>query len=165
MDAKSGVETVPASIGASSTVVGIEPAAAFSILTDLAHLPTWNKKMVRVLALPDRVEPGAEWVVEFAMFGRKWKSRSRVGILDPVAHRFEYRTQTDDGNPSFTEWKWAVEPRGEGCHVNVSWDLHPLTFWRRAFFSRVRAGQLGHNEVPASLAALAAMADREQTSR
>jgi len=155
MGPKSAVETVPASTGAASALVPVEADVAFATLSDLVHLPTWNEKMVRVVALPDRVESGAEWVVEFAMFGRKWKSRSRVAILDAVARRFEYRTQTDDGNASFTDWKWGVEPEGEGCRVSVSWVLHPLTFWRRVFFSPMRARQLARTEVPASLAALA----------
>jgi hypothetical protein len=154
MDPEPAVERQTGSTGASSALVGIEPDHVFAILTDLDRLPTWNEKMLRVVELPDRVEPGAEWVVEFAMFGRKWKSRSRVSDLDVVGRRFEYRTHTDDGNPSFADWHWTVEAAAEGCRVSVSWELHPLTFWRRVVFLRVRARQLAHHEVPASLAAL-----------
>jgi len=155
MSPKPTVEAVPTSTGVHSALVDVEADAVFATLTDLARLPTWNEKMVRVVALPDRIEPGAEWVVEFAMFGRQWKSRSRVAILDAATHRFEYRTQTDDGNASFTDWRWRVEPEGVGSRVSVSWELHPRTFWRRVFFSRVRARQLARTEVPASLATLA----------
>ena len=155
MGLKPGVETAPRATGASSTLLGIEPDAAFATFTDLARLPRWNEKMTRVVALPDQVEPGAEWTVEFAMFGRRWLSRSRVTILDTAGRRFEYRTHTDDGNPSFADWHWGVEPEGNGCRVHVSWELYALTFWRRVLFSRVRARQLTHKEVPASLAAMA----------
>jgi hypothetical protein len=155
MGFKAAVETAPGATGSASTLVRIEADGAFATLTDLVHLPTWNEKMVRVVKVPDRVEPGDEWVVEFAMFGRRWNSRSQVTVLDPATRRFEYRTQTDDGNPSFADWHWGVEPAGEGCRVSVSWELYPVTFWRRVLFSRVRARQLAHDEVPASLAALA----------
>jgi hypothetical protein len=166
MGPKPAIETAPRATGASSTLLGLEADVAFATLTDLAHLSTWNERMTRVVALPDRVEPGAEWTVEFAMFGRRWQSRSRVTTLDTVARRFEYRTHTDDGNPSFADWYWGVEPEGKGCHVNVSWELYALTFWRRVLFSRVRARQLAHDEVPASLTALggAAVANRGQIS-
>jgi len=153
MDPEPAVRKRAGSTGVSSAAVGIDADDAFAMLIDLAHLPTWNERMLRVVEIPDRVEPGAEWVVEFAMFGRKWKSRSRVTGVDAVGRRLEYRTHTDDGNPSYADWHWAVERQGVGCRVNVSWELHPLTFWRRVVFLPVRARRL-NNEVPASLAAM-----------
>jgi hypothetical protein len=84
-------------------------------------------------------------------------------MIDDEARRFEYRTQTDDGNPSFTNWSWQVEPREQGCRVSVDWALHPATFWRRVLFARVRARQLARTEVPASLAALAEAAAKRSS--
>ena len=41
--------------------------------------------------------------------------------------------------------------------MTVTWELHPVTFWRRMLLARIRGGQLAHTEVPTSLAALAAV--------
>jgi polyketide cyclase/dehydrase/lipid transport protein len=143
------------STGTVSRVLPVEAAAAFGTITDLARLPEWNARMTEVLELPDRLEPGAQWVVGFQVFERRWRSRSRVESIDVGALRFAHRTQTDDGNPSFADWRWEVEPLQRGCRVTVSWELHPATFWRRAVLARVRNHQLARTEVPASLAALA----------
>jgi hypothetical protein len=153
----------PSMVGSSSAVVPIGAGAAFAAITDLAHLPDWNNKMTRVVELPDSLVPGVEWLVEFKVFGRKWLSRSRVEVIDAEAGRFEFRTQTDDGNPSFTGWRWQVEPAGEGCRVTVGWDLHPATFWRRVLLARIRNRQLA-GEVAASLAALGRSAPAGRTS-
>lgn len=152
------------STGSVSAVLPVEATAAFLAITDLARLPEWNARMTQVLDLPDRLEPGAEWVVEFAVFGRRWKSRSRVESIDVGALRFAHRTQTDDGNPSFADWHWEVEPIQGGCRVTASWDLHPATLWRRALLARVRNRQLARTEVPASLAALADVARNSTTT-
>jgi len=131
-----------------------DPDAVFASITDLARLPEWNDRMTRVVELPDRLEPGAEWVVEFKVFERKWRSRSRVERVGLGTRSFAYRTQTDDGNPSVSEWRWDVEPTAAGSRVTAAWNLHPATFWRRVLFVRIRARQLARSEVPASLAAL-----------
>ena len=140
--------------GRVSQVLPGEGSAAFRAITDLARLPEWNAKMTRVVALPEHFAVGAEWIVEFAVFGRRWKSRSRVESIDAGAMRFAHRTRTDDGNPSFSDWRWEVEHLQDGCRVTVSWDLHPVTLWRRVLLSRIRNHQLARAEVPASLAAL-----------
>jgi uncharacterized protein YndB with AHSA1/START domain len=141
--------------GSISRVLPVEAPAAFRAITDLTRLPEWNAKMTRVMALPEHLDVGAEWVVEFEVFGRRWKSRSRVDDIDAAGLRFAHRTQTDDGNPSFANWLWEVEPLPSGCRVTASWDLHPVTFWRRTLLGRIRNHQLARREVPASLAALA----------
>jgi hypothetical protein len=140
--------------GRVSQVLPGEASAAFGAITDLARLPEWNAKMTRVVTLPEHLGVGVEWVVEFAVFRRRWKSRSRVESINADTLRFAHRTQTDDGNPSFSDWRWDVEPLNDGCRVTVSWDLHPVTFWRRVLLARIRNYQLGRTEVPASLAAL-----------
>jgi hypothetical protein len=160
----SNVESNPGTLTASaSAVLAIGADAAFGAITDLAHLPDWNERMTRVVECPERLEPGAQWVVEFAVFGRRWRSRSQIDVVDTAARRFEYRTRTDDGNTSFADWRWRVEPLGEGCRVTAGWDLHPQTFWRRVLFGRVRARQLARTELPASLAALAGAAEERST--
>jgi uncharacterized protein YndB with AHSA1/START domain len=145
-------------MGGKASVVGTVPSApseVFSVVTDLERLPEWNAIMTRLVECPDTLEPGIEWVVEFKALGNTWRSRSRVEEYDPNQRVFAYRSSTDDGNPSYTLWRWTVEPEGDGAsRVTVSWDLNPATFWRRALLARIRARQL-RREVPASIDSLA----------
>jgi uncharacterized protein YndB with AHSA1/START domain len=141
--------------GRASSVFDASPDVVFAKLTDIAALPSWNVAMRDVCELPERLEPGAEWVVEFHAFGKSWRSRSRCEAIDRAARRFTHRTRTDDGNPSYADWQWTVTPVGKGSGVEVSWDIHPATFWRRVLLARIRARQLQTREVPASLEALA----------
>ena len=112
--------------------------------------------MTDVVDQPEVLEPGAEWVVEFQVFGRTWRSRSTVEELDVARRRFAYRSHTDDGNPSHGRWAWEVTEDPAGSRVSVTRELHPVTFWRRVLLGRIRARQLSRTELPASLAALAA---------
>ncbi|MDP1793406.1 MAG: SRPBCC family protein [Acidimicrobiales bacterium] len=137
-----------------SMVMTASADAVFATLTDIKDLPTWNAAMTSVVASPADLVVGAEWVVEFHALGQTWRSRSVVEELDVAARRFVYRAGTDDGNPSFATWAWDVTEDPAGSRVTVSWDLRPVTFWRRMLLVRVRARQLARTEVPASLAAL-----------
>ena len=110
--------------------------------------------MTEVVERPARLSPGEEWVVEFGVLGRKWRSRSTLLELDESRGLFAYRSATDDGNPSYSEWLWVVEPHPAGSIVAVKWTLNPQTFWRKVLLSRVRHHQL-KSEVSASLEALA----------
>lgn len=139
-----------------STVVGAPPAAVFEALTDIDRLPAWNEVMTSVIESPPRLEVGADWVVEFHVLGRSWRSRSTVEELDEARRRFAYRSRTDDGNPSDAGWTWQVDDDVAGARVTVRFELRPVTFWRRVLLVRVRARQLARSELPASLAALAA---------
>jgi hypothetical protein len=85
--------------------------------------------------------------------GHSWPSRSRVEEVDSGRRVFAYRSQTDDGNPSYALWRWEVEPADGGSRVKASWDLNPQTFWRRVLLGRMRARQL-RREVPASIQSL-----------
>lgn len=134
-----------------------QPDAAFALLTDIASLPTWNDAITRVVDQPASLQPGAEWVVELRAMGQTWESRSHLRELDPTSGRFAYRSCTDDGNPSWAEWAWTVTgTAGGGSRVSVTLEVHPVTFWRRVLFVRIRARQLRRTELPRSLAALAA---------
>lgn len=144
--------------------VASSPDVVFAALTDIARLPEWNARMTRVVEMPARLEPGAEWVVEFRVAGRTWRSRSTLEGLDAGARRFTYRSRTDDGNPSYATWAWTVEADPTGSRVRVEWSLHPVTFWRRTLLVRLRARQLAATELPASLAALSAMVTGGATS-
>ena len=75
--------------------------------------------------------------------------------LDTSSRRFTYRSQTDDGNPSYAEWSWHVTDAGGGCKVTVAYTLHPVTFWRRVLLAKIRTRQL-HRELASSLEGLAA---------
>ncbi len=139
-----------------SATVPASPDAVFRTLTDIAGLPGWNGAMTSVIDEPAALEVGSEWVVEFRALGQSWRSRSTVEQLDVVGHRFVYRSRTDDGNPSYARWDWVVADDPAGSRVTVTWDLHPVTFWRRVLLARIRARQLARTELPASLEALAA---------
>jgi uncharacterized protein YndB with AHSA1/START domain len=138
-----------------AAVIAADPDAVFAALTDVAALPSWNARMTAVVECPTELTPGSEWVVEFRVFGRSWRSRSTLEALDRSARRFVHTSRTDDGNPSYARWEWRVEPDAAGSRVEVTWSLHPVTFWRRVLLVRVRARQLAGGELPASLAALA----------
>ncbi|MGH3184333.1 MAG: SRPBCC family protein [Streptosporangiaceae bacterium] len=134
--------------------VPASPDAVCAKITDLAGLPSWNAAMTAIVEQPERLEPGAEWVVEFHIFGRTWRSRACCEVIDSGARRFTYRTLTDDGNPSHSQWRWEVDETDRGAEVRVHFELYPVTFWRRFLLGRVRARQLARRELPASLAAL-----------
>jgi uncharacterized protein YndB with AHSA1/START domain len=139
--------------GSAQATVAAPADVVFGVITDLERLPKWNQLMTGVVERPEDLAPGAEWVVGFRAMGRSWKSRSRVEELDASRRVFQYRSATDDGNPSFTVWRWEVEPDGAGSRVRLSWDLHPRTFWRRTLLVRIRGRQL-RSEVSTSLTAL-----------
>ena len=141
-----------------AVAVAADADTVFGVVTDVAGLPSWNAAMTSVVAQPDRLDPGSEWVVEFHALGQTWRSRSTVEVLDTRARRFSYRSGTDDGNPSYARWTWEVAEDPVGSRVTVSWTLHPITFWRRLLLVRIRSRQLARQEVPASLAALRAAA-------
>ena len=138
--------------------VDAPPAQVFATLTDLTRLPSWNAAISRVAYAPLALEEGAEWIVELHVLGRTWLSRSRVLTLDPGTRTFAYRSQTDDDNPSYAEWCWSVTAQADGSSlVSVTYDLHPLTFWRKHVLAPLRRSQLGVSELPRSLVALAAV--------
>jgi len=144
-------------IASAVAVIAAPPDAVFAVVTDVERLPAWNARMTRVVERPATLAVGAEWVVEFRALGSTWRSRSTVEELDTEARRFAYRSRTDDGNPSYGQWAWTITADAAGSHVQVAWSLHPVTFWRRTLLVRVRARQLARTELPASLAALAAV--------
>ena len=137
-----------------STVLSAPSDHVFGFLVHIASLPQWNSAMTRVVESPTRLGAGSQWVVEFRVFGRKWRSRSTVQVLDESAGRFAYRSATDDGNPSYSEWLWQVTAHPDGCTVDVKLALFPKTFWRRVLLARIRLHQL-RAEVASSMDALA----------
>lgn len=149
-------------IGNASTVVPAPPDVVFATMTDIARLPAWNTVMTSVVDHPTTLDVGAEWVVEFRVLGRTWRSRSTLEELDVAGRRFAYRSATDDGNPSYARWAWTVTEDPAGSRVTATWDLHPVTFWRRTLLVRVRSRQLARRELPASLAALTVLAAAEE---
>lgn len=148
-----------------SLVVPAAADAVFGALTDVAGLPGWNRAMTSVIEQPDRLDVGAEWLVEFHALGQTWRSRSVVEELDEPRRRFTYRSGTDDGNASYARWSWTVTEEGAGSRVTVAWELRPATFWRRALLARIRARQLARTEVPQSLAALAGAATSRERAQ
>lgn len=143
-----------------SSIVDASPDDVFSTITDLSRLPEWNAVITALIQRPERVEVGAQWVVEMHALGQTWNSRSVVETLDPIGRCFAYRSVTDDGNPSYALWTWVVAEDPEGTLVTVAGELHPRTFWRRILLVRIRSRQLARTELVDSLAALGAAAKR-----
>ena len=129
------------------------PAEVFRTVTDLNRLPEWNDGIVEVVELPDQLEEGSLWKVRVHAMGQSWVSKSTVTELDPQSNRFAYRSQSDDGNPSFADWAWHIEPDGAGSRVTVTVDLNPLTFWRKNLLIKIRRHGL-RKEMHESLDAL-----------
>lgn len=138
---------------ATSSVVEADPDAIFGVLIDVDRLAEWNAIITRVLHRPTEMTPGAECVVEMHAMGQTWASRSRLEAIDRGARRFAYRSGTDDANPSFTVWRWQIDPHPRGALVAVSWELNPMTFWRRHLIVHLRRRALAR-EVPGSIRAL-----------
>lgn len=136
-----------------STWVGASPEVVLNLLTDVARLPEWNRAITDVVEAPERLDAGSMWKVRVHALGQSWVSKSRVSELDPTAGRFSYRSQSDDGNPSYADWEWHVEADGAGSMVTVTVDLNPITFWRKHLLIRIRRPAL-RKEMQASLAAL-----------
>jgi hypothetical protein len=149
--------------GKGRTIVGIResatanvafaPADVFRTVTDIQALPKWNKGIVEVIQLPDQLQEGVIWKVRVRALGQSWVSKSTLTELNPESGRFAYRSQSDDGNPSFAEWIWHIEPDGAGSRVTVTVDLTPQTFWRRNLLIKVRRPGL-RKEMQRSLEAL-----------
>jgi hypothetical protein len=116
-------------------------------------LPEWNPAITEVIEAPERLEPGTVWRVRVHALGQSWVSKSQVIVLDTAAGRFAYRSQSDDGNPSYADWEWHVESDGDGSRVTVTVDLHPLSFWRKHVLIRIRRPAL-RKEMQRSVAAL-----------
>ena len=136
--------------------VRCSPTAAFELLTDLDRLAEWNALIDAVVDRPAELTPGAVWKVAMRKGGMRWVSRSEVVTHDPSARRFTYRSGTDDGNPSYSEWSWSCDADGEGTIVRVGWRLHPVTRLRRWLIAPLRARML-RREVPVSMEALRAL--------
>ena len=135
--------------------MGAAPDAVFRLVTDVSRLPEWNEAITEVVEAPERLDSGSVWKVRIHALGQTWVSRSRVSALDPAAGRFAYRSQSDDGNPSYADWEWHVEPHESGSMVTLTVDLNPVTFWRKHLLVRIRRPSL-RKEMQESLAALAA---------
>ena len=135
--------------------MGAAPEVVFRLVTDVSRLPEWNKAITEVVEAPELLDSGSVWKVRIHALGQSWVSRSRLSALDPAAGRFAYRSQSDDGNPSYADWAWHVEPHESGSMVTLTVDLNPITFWRKHLLVRIRRPSL-RKEMQESLAALAA---------
>lgn len=144
-----------------TTVVDAPSALVFERITDIDRLPDWNAEVIDVVERPATMHPGAEWVVEIRAMKKHWNSRSRLTELDADGGRFAYRSQTDDGNPSYADWRWQLSPVAGGTRVDVEVDIRPRTFWRIHLFSKVRRPSLA-KAMQHSLRALQDVTQREE---
>jgi len=124
------------------TVVPAPPEPVFDLITDIDRLPDWNLEIPKVVESPAELAVGAEWVVTIHAMRTQWNSRSRVLELDRDRGRFAYRSQSDDGNPSFADWRWQLEPDPGGTRVTVDVSVNPRTFLRRRVLSELRRSGL-----------------------
>jgi uncharacterized protein YndB with AHSA1/START domain len=142
--------------GSVNGFVDAPPGDVFALVTDIDRLPEWNDAVTRVIERPARLTPRAEWVVTVKPAGwPAWPSRSWVEEIDPRRRVFRHGSQSDDGNPSYAEWRWQVDEEAGGSRVTISWELHPETFWRKLLAAPLRQRRLARAEVPGSLTALA----------
>ena len=139
-------------------LISTGPDDVFRLLSDPRRLPDWNNAITRLIEAPVQLNVGSQWVVELSALGQSWPSRSTVVELDTSKRRFTYRSQSDDGNPSYADWTWQVDNAHDGCGVTVSLGLYPVTFWRRVLLAKIRGRQLRRHELPGSLSALASLA-------
>ncbi len=65
--------------------VAAPPDDVFALITTPERLPKWSSAIVRVVDAPDKLQPGAEWVVQLSALGQSWPSRSTVVDIDPQA--------------------------------------------------------------------------------
>jgi|SRR3954451_11771116 len=135
------------------TRVDVAPDVVFGRVVDVGRLPAWNGAIDEVLDAPDRLVPGSVWKVRLHALGQSWVSRSTLVELDEPERRFRYRSQSDDGNPSYADWEWHVTPDGTGALVTVAVELRPRTFWRKYLLVHLRRPAL-RREMRASLRAL-----------
>jgi uncharacterized protein YndB with AHSA1/START domain len=138
-----------------TTHIDASPEAVFRVVTDLSRLPEWNRAITDVIEAPASLEPGSVWRVRVHALTQSWVSRSQLSVLDTAASEFAYRSQSDDGNPSYADWCWHVEPDGDGSKVTVTVDVNPITFLRKHLLIRIRRPAL-RKEMQESLAALGA---------
>ncbi len=141
--------------GRASRHVNSPADVVFGVVIDLNRLPAWNRRMTGVVEVPPNLTTGAEWVVAFRLLGKRFNSRSVLLELDEGRRRFSHRSKPEDDDPSSTVWTWEVEPEGTGSRVTLSWDLQPVTRFRRLVAAPVRAWQIPRTDAPQSLAALA----------
>jgi uncharacterized protein YndB with AHSA1/START domain len=133
------------------------PERVFSLVSDPSRLPSWNRAITEVVEAPEHLEPGSVWKIRLHALSQSWVSKSQVSAIDPAAGLFAYRSQTDDGNPSYADWEWHVEPDPEGSKVTVTVELTPATFWRKHVLIKIRRPAL-RKEMAESLNALDAAA-------
>jgi Polyketide cyclase / dehydrase and lipid transport len=133
--------------------VDAPPRIVVGRICDVARLPDWNRAITEVLQQPDRLVPGSQWKVRMRAVGQTWISRSTLSEIDEASGRFRYRSQSDDGNPSYADWDWCITEEGTGSHVVVTVTLNPLTFWRKYLLAHLRRPAL-HREMNESLVAL-----------
>jgi hypothetical protein len=141
--------------GSATAQVDATVDAVYDLITDVDRLPEWNRAIERIDERPDdALAVGDEWLVRMhPPHLPAWGSRSTVEEIDPAAHTFAYRTVNADGNPSFAQWRWHVEPADGATTVTVTWDVHLETLDRRWFAGPLRRRGLRH-EVAASLPAI-----------
>ena len=132
------------------------PRAVVGRACDIARLPEWNRAITEVLERPDQLVPGSAWKVRMRAVGQTWISRSTLSELDEATGRFRYRSQSDDGNPSYADWDWCVTEQGSGSDVSVTVTLNPITFWRKYLLAYLRRPAL-RREMNASLVALSTL--------
>ena len=103
-----------------TTRVDAAPALLFARLVDIGRLPEWNHAITEVVEQPSQLTSGAVWKVRLHALGQTWISKSTLIELDEAQLRFCYRSQTDDGNQSYADWDWTVQPDGSGAQVAVA---------------------------------------------
>jgi uncharacterized protein YndB with AHSA1/START domain len=141
----------------------VPPQQLFALISDVDRLPEWNAHIPRIVDRPDALTPGAQWVVRIRASGAQWDSRSTLERLDRDKLELDYRSQSDDGNPSYALWRWRLTPVDGGTRAEVVYEINPKTFFRRNVFVHLRRRQLP-NEVRTSLVSAGRLLSGKQVS-
>src|SRR5437879_7761969 len=105
--------------------------AVFGLVTAIPRLPLWNEAITDVIEAPEHLEAGSVWKVRLHALGQTWVSKSQVSVIDSVTGRFAYRSQSDDGNPSYVDWEWQGDADPDGSIDTRTADTHTTPLWRK----------------------------------
>lgn len=129
-------------------------ATVFELLADPAQHASWdgNDNVVE-LVRGGRVRATGE---VFAMRTTKGNVRDNRVVAFEEGRLIAWRPGDDGGEPAGHEWRWEVEPLGEGrCRATHTYDWRELTDERR----RARAESTTERNLSASLDKLAQRAE------
>jgi hypothetical protein len=112
---------------AESVEIAASPDAVYAVVTDVAGLPRWAAETVgcRWVGGATGAAVGARFRGANRRGPVRWSTTCTVTAADP-GRTFAFGVTGFAGIP-VSEWRYDIEPVGDGCRVTESWrDLRPL---------------------------------------